>query len=133
MHEPAGVLRCEEQPEPAALGGFHPPIVAQAVAPIVIFEPPFGGDPFRPGGAGGGEGHGPPAEPCGRGGAGRGDRLGRKETQGARGVKPALRSAEGGGGDQEPVAWHGPIVMNTQEELRQALRELNDGTFIKHG
>jgi len=34
---------------------------------------------------------------------------------------------------QEPVAWHGPIVMNTQEELRQALRELNDGTFIKHG
>lgn len=34
---------------------------------------------------------------------------------------------------QEPVAWHGPIVMNTQEELRQALRELNNGTFIKHG
>ena len=34
---------------------------------------------------------------------------------------------------QEPVAWHGPIVMNTQEELRRALRELNNGTFIKHG
>ena len=32
---------------------------------------------------------------------------------------------------QEPVAWHGPIVMNTQEELRQAIRELNAGTFIK--
>ena len=31
----------------------------------------------------------------------------------------------------EPVAWHGPIVMNTQAELRQAIRELNNGTFIK--
>ena len=33
---------------------------------------------------------------------------------------------------QEPVAWHGPIVMNTQEELREAVRELREGTFIKH-
>jgi redox-sensitive bicupin YhaK (pirin superfamily) len=33
---------------------------------------------------------------------------------------------------QEPVAWHGPIVMNTKAELRQAMLELNDGTFIKH-
>ena len=32
---------------------------------------------------------------------------------------------------QEPVAWHGPIVMNTQDELRQAMRELRDGSFIK--
>lgn len=32
---------------------------------------------------------------------------------------------------QEPVAWHGPIVMNTQAELREAMQELNDGTFIK--
>jgi len=32
---------------------------------------------------------------------------------------------------EEPVAWYGPIVMNTREELRQAITELNDGTFIK--
>jgi len=32
---------------------------------------------------------------------------------------------------QEPVAWHGPIVMNTQEELRQAIKELRNGTFIQ--
>jgi quercetin 2,3-dioxygenase len=32
---------------------------------------------------------------------------------------------------EEPVAWQGPIVMNTQEELRQAYLELRDGTFIK--
>jgi len=33
---------------------------------------------------------------------------------------------------EEPVAWYGPIVMNTQDQLRQAIRELNDGAFIKH-
>ncbi|MEM8838358.1 MAG: pirin family protein [Pseudomonadota bacterium] len=32
---------------------------------------------------------------------------------------------------QEPVAWHGPIVMNTREELVQAINELNSNTFIK--
>jgi len=32
---------------------------------------------------------------------------------------------------EEPVAWHGPIVMNTEEQLRQAYAELQDGTFIK--
>jgi redox-sensitive bicupin YhaK (pirin superfamily) len=33
----------------------------------------------------------------------------------------------------EPVAWRGPIVMNTQEELRTAFREYREGTFIKEG
>ncbi|MBI3049328.1 MAG: pirin family protein [Acidobacteria bacterium] len=32
---------------------------------------------------------------------------------------------------EEPVAWYGPIVMNTEEELRQAYAELRSGTFIK--
>ncbi|WP_163849384.1 pirin family protein [Pseudooceanicola aestuarii] len=32
---------------------------------------------------------------------------------------------------QEPVAWHGPIVMNRAEEIRQALAELKNGTFIR--
>ena len=34
---------------------------------------------------------------------------------------------------EEPVAWMGPIVMNTEDELRRAYAELRDGTFIRHG
>jgi len=32
---------------------------------------------------------------------------------------------------EEPVAWYGPVVMNTEEQLRQAYEELHNGTFIK--
>ena len=33
---------------------------------------------------------------------------------------------------EEPVAWYGPIVMNTEEQLQRAYSELRAGTFIKH-
>ena len=32
---------------------------------------------------------------------------------------------------EEPVAWYGPIVTNTQAELREAISELRSGAFIK--
>jgi redox-sensitive bicupin YhaK (pirin superfamily) len=32
----------------------------------------------------------------------------------------------------EPVAWQGPIVMNTDEELATAFKEFSNGTFLKH-
>ncbi len=32
----------------------------------------------------------------------------------------------------EPVAWYGPIVMNTREELETAFKEYEQGTFIKY-
>ena len=34
---------------------------------------------------------------------------------------------------EEPVAWYGPIVMNTDEQIRQAIAELHNGSFIQHG
>jgi len=32
---------------------------------------------------------------------------------------------------KEPVAWHGPIVMNTEAEIRRAMTELRNGTFVR--
>ena len=49
---------------------------------------------------------------------------------GAQGVRFLLVS---GKPIEEPVAWYGPIVMNTEDELRLAVAEMRAGTFIKHG
>jgi hypothetical protein len=57
----------------------------------------------------------------------RGDEL--KVHAGDKGIRFLLVS---GKPLKEPVAWYGPIVMNTQEQLRQAFRELEQGTFLKH-
>jgi redox-sensitive bicupin YhaK (pirin superfamily) len=49
-------------------------------------------------------------------------------TAGEKGVRFLLVS---GAPIKEPVEWYGPIVMNTQDELRTAINDLNRGTFIK--
>jgi len=49
-------------------------------------------------------------------------------TAGDQGVRFLLIS---GAPIQEPIAWHGPIVMNTQQEIRQAIQDLNNNQFIK--
>ncbi|HKJ93866.1 MAG TPA: pirin family protein [Longimicrobiales bacterium] len=49
---------------------------------------------------------------------------------GERGIRFLLASGQP---IREPVAWYGPIVMNTEDELRQAYQELQDGTFIQGG
>ena len=51
-------------------------------------------------------------------------------TSGELGVRFLLIS---GAPLREPVAWHGPIVMNTRDELVEAFQELNNGKFIKEG
>lgn len=49
-------------------------------------------------------------------------------TAGAEGVRFLLIA---GAPLQEPIAWHGPIVMNTQEELKQAFQDLRNDRFIR--
>lgn len=49
-------------------------------------------------------------------------------TAGEEGVRFLLIAGEPIG---EPVAWAGPIVMNTQEEVNQAMQEVRNGTFVK--
>jgi hypothetical protein len=51
-----------------------------------------------------------------------------KVEAGDRGVRFLLVS---GRPLREPVAWYGPVVMNTEEELRIAFEEYENGTFIK--
>ena len=56
-----------------------------------------------------------------------GDRI--KISAGDKGLRYLLISGKPLG---EPVAWRGPIVMNTQEELDDTFEELGNGTFLKH-
>ncbi len=58
-----------------------------------------------------------------------GDGEGVSVSPGKNGVRFLLVSGRPIG---EPVAWYGPIVMNTQEELKLAFEEYQNGTFLKH-
>jgi quercetin 2,3-dioxygenase len=58
--------------------------------------------------------------------------MGAGETFAVRAVNPLRMLLLSGKPIGEPVAWGGPIVMNTREELRQAFDELDRGTFIRH-
>lgn len=75
---------------------------------------------------------GPPSAPAAPGGKGEtilygdGDRV--KVVAGASGLRFLLVTGKPLG---EPVAWYGPIVMNTREELVEAFSELRRGNFIK--
>ena len=51
-------------------------------------------------------------------------------TAGEAGIRFLLVSGKPLG---EPVAWRGPIVMNTQAELKRAFEELHEGSFLKTG
>ena len=57
---------------------------------------------------------------------GKGDEI--RVQSGKKGVRFLLVS---GKPLNEPIAWHGPIVMNTQAELQRAFQELENGTFLK--
>jgi redox-sensitive bicupin YhaK (pirin superfamily) len=57
---------------------------------------------------------------------GKGDKI--RVQSGKKGVRFLLVS---GKPLNEPIAWHGPIVMNTQAELQRAFQELENGTFLK--
>jgi len=52
-----------------------------------------------------------------------------KVTAGDDGVRFLLLCGRPSG---EPIAWQGPIVMNTRKELRIAFEEFHSGTFVKH-
>ncbi len=58
-----------------------------------------------------------------------GEGSGIRVEAGAEGVRFLLISGKPIG---EPVAWYGPIVMNTEEELKTAFDEYENGTFLKH-
>lgn len=51
----------------------------------------------------------------------------------ATGEKPSVVLLMSSVALREPIAWGGPIVMNSTAELRQAFRDLDEGTFIKEG